>query len=126
MGKSDGAVYRERLLTLRARMRGDVTKMADVALNQHRNEGSSLPIHLADLGSDNFEQELTLNLMGSEKEALDQIEEALERIEEGTYGKCEECGTKIPDPRLEAIPYATRCINCAAQAEKHRQQQQEE
>ena len=122
MEKSGPAVYRERLLALRARLRGDVTKMADVALNQHRTEGSSLPIHLADLGSDNFEQELTLDLMGSGKEALDKIEEALERIEEGTYGKCDECGAKIPAARLEAIPYATRCLKCAAEAEKQRQE----
>ena len=58
-------------------------RMADAALSQGRSESSSLPIHLADLGSDNFEQELTLSLVGSEKVALDKIEFALQRIADG-------------------------------------------
>lgn len=57
-------VYRSRLLNLRSRLRGEMGRMADAALGQGRSETSSLPIHLADLGSDNFEQELTLSLAG--------------------------------------------------------------
>ncbi len=87
--------------------------------SQGRSETSSLPIHLADLGSDNFEQELTLSLVGSEKEALEKIEFALERIADGSYGKCEDCGKKIPEPRLEAIPYTAVCVQCAAVQEQH-------
>ncbi len=112
--KNDSDVYRTRLLNLRARLRGEMGRMADAALSQNRSETSSLPIHLADLGSDNFEQELTLSLVGSEKEVLDKIELALERIAEGSYGKCEDCGKKIPESRLEAIPYAAVCVQCAA------------
>jgi DnaK suppressor protein len=93
-------------------------QMADAALNQGRSETSSLPIHLADLGSDNFEQELTLSLVGSEKEVLDQIEVALERIAEGSYGKCENCGKRIPESRLEALPYTAVCVQCAAAHEE--------
>ena len=95
-------------------------RMADAALNQSRSESSSLPIHLADLGSDNFEQELTLSLVGSEKEVLDKIEVALERIADGSYGQCEECGKKIPEPRLEALPYTAVCVHCAANQEQER------
>jgi DnaK suppressor protein len=113
-GQSD---IRKRLLDLRGRLRGEITQMSEAALNLNRQETSSLPIHLADLGSDSFEQELTLSLVGNEKEVLKQIEFALERIEEGAYGKCEECGKKIPEPRLEAIPYAALCVNCAAKQE---------
>ena len=58
-----------------------------------------------------------LSLLGSEKDALDQIDGALKRIEDGSYGQCEECGTKIPKPRLEAIPYAALCVQCASQQE---------
>ncbi len=112
--------YRTRLLQLRARLRGEMGRMADAALNQGRSETSSLPIHLADLGSDNFEQELTLSLVGSEKEVLDKIELALERIADGSYGKCEDCGKKIPESRLEAIPYTSVCVQCAANEEKER------
>ncbi len=114
--------YKERLLSLRARLRGDVSQMADAALKKRRSEAngdlSSMPIHMADIGSDNFEQEFTLSLMENEGGTLAQIETSLERIEEGTYGQCEECGAKIPKNRLKAIPYATLCIRCAEQQEQ--------
>jgi DnaK suppressor protein len=77
-----------------------------------------MPIHMADIGSDNFEQEFTLILMESEEVTLGQIEASLERIEEGSYGQCEECGVKIPKTRLNAIPYATLCVKCASEQEQ--------
>lgn len=121
MNKSEMNAYRERLLALRARLRGDVSQMADAALNRNRSESngdlSSMPIHMADLGSDNFEQEFTLTLMESEGGTLALIEAALERIEDGVYGQCEECGARIPKTRLNALPYATMCIKCASQLE---------
>jgi DnaK suppressor protein len=115
-------VYKSLLLSLRARLRGDVSQMADAALNKSRSAGngdlSSMPIHMADMGSDNFEQEFTLSLMENDGGTLSQIESSLERIEEGTYGQCEECGVKIPKSRLNAIPYATLCVRCAEQQEQ--------
>ena len=114
--------YRERLLALRARLRGDVDQMADATLKKSRTEAngdlSSMPIHMADIGSDNFEQEFTLSLMQSEGGTLEQIEAALERIEDGTYGECEECGARIPKQRLNAIPYAIMCVKCASRVEQ--------
>jgi RNA polymerase-binding protein DksA len=122
MKKAESKVYKERLLNLRARLRGDVNQMADAALNKQRTEAngdlSSMPIHMADMGTDNFEQEFTLSLMESEGATLEQIEAALERIEEGQYGECEECGGRIPKKRLDAIPYASMCVKCAAQFEQ--------
>lgn len=122
MKKADGKVYKERLLGLRARVRGDVNQMADSALKQSRTEAngdlSSMPIHMADMGTDNFEQEFTLSLMESDAGTLDKIETALERIEDGTYGSCEECGARIPKTRLNAIPYATMCVQCASEFEQ--------
>jgi DnaK suppressor protein len=122
MKTSEMKAYKERLLSLRARLRGDVNQMADAALNKRRSEAngdlSSMPIHMADIGSDNFEQEFTLSLMESEEGTLEQIETSLERIEEGTYGQCEECGVKIPKTRLNAIPYASLCIKCASEHEQ--------
>lgn len=122
MTKSELQDYKNRLLALRARLRGDVTNMAEAALKKNRTEAngdlSSMPIHMADLGSDNFEQEFTLSLIENNGTTLEQIEAALERIEEGTYGQCEECGVRIPKARLNAIPYATLCIKCAAAQEQ--------
>jgi DnaK suppressor protein len=114
--------YKERLLMLRARLQGDVSQLADAALKKSRSEAngdlSSMPIHMADIGSDNFEQEFTLSLMENEGAALEKIEASLERIDEGTYGTCEECGVKIPKSRLNAIPYATLCVKCAGRREQ--------
>ena len=122
MKKAEMKVYREKLLALRARLRGDVNQMADAALNKSRSEAngdlSSMPIHMADIGSDNFEQEFTLSLMESEGGTLEQIESALERIEDGEYGECEECGARIPKTRLNALPYATMCVKCASRLEE--------
>ena len=120
MTTPDLTVYRERLLALRARLRGDMTQMEDNALNKDHSKTTSMPNHMAELGSDNFDQEVTLSLLGSENDALDQIEAAIERIEDGRFGQCEECGMKIPKPRLEAIPYAALCVNCASQLEERR------
>jgi DnaK suppressor protein len=121
MKKTEMKTYKDRLLLMRARLQGDVSGLADAALNKNGSNGgevSSMPIHMADMGSDNFEQEFTLSLMENEGATLGQVESALERIEEGTYGDCEECGAKIPKARLDALPYALLCIKCASQAEE--------
>jgi DnaK suppressor protein len=122
MKKPELQVYKDQLLALRARLRGDVNKMADAALKKSRTEAngdlSSMPIHMADIGSDNYEQEFTLSLMENEGDTLSRIEGSLERIEEGSYGQCEDCGAKIPKTRLNAIPYATLCVRCAEQQEQ--------
>ena len=122
MKKVEMKVYKERLLALRARLRGDVSQMADAALKKNRMESSgdlsSMPIHMADIGSDAYEQEFTLSLMETEEGTLGAIEAALERIEDGTYGVCEECEVKIPKMRLNAIPYSALCVKCASQHER--------
>ena len=118
MTKTDLTLHRERLLALRARLQGDMTQMADNALNKDHNKTTSMPNHMAELGSGNADQELTLSLLGSEEDALDQIEAAIKRIEDGSYGQCDTCGVKIPKSRLEAIPYAAQCVQCASQKEE--------
>jgi len=115
--KAEMKVYKELLLAMRARLRGQVNHMADAALGKNGAEAtgdlSKMPIHMADLGTENFEQEFTLGLVENEEETLRKIEASLERIEDGTYGDCEECGAKIPKARLEAVPYAALCVHCA-------------
>lgn len=122
MKKVEVKVFRELLLGIRARLRGDVSAMADSALKKTRSEAngdlSSMPIHMADLGSDNFEQEFTLSLMQTEEDTLAAIELALERIEEGQFGQCEECEGVISKTRLQAIPYTAYCIKCAQKLEQ--------
>ena len=121
MKKADMKVYKERLLALRARLRGDFKQMADAALHNNRETSdhlSNMPLHMADVGSDNYEQEFTLSLMQSEEDTLTAIEEALQRIEEGTYGTCADCGEQIKKTRLNALPFTPLCIRCAELAQQ--------
>ncbi|WP_145061019.1 TraR/DksA family transcriptional regulator [Adhaeretor mobilis] len=116
MKKADMKVYRERLLDLRARLRGDVSSMADSALRKSGMNGegtASMPIHMAELGSENYEQEFTLSLLATEGNRLEMIESALDRVEAGTYGQCVHCEKVVPKTRLNAIPYTPLCIKCA-------------
>ena len=117
MANTDFTLHREKLLALRASLLGDVTQMEDDTLNDHHRT-TSIPTDMEELGSDNAEQELTESLLGSGKDTLDQIEAAIARVEDGSYGRCEECGEQIPTPRLEAIPYAAECVRCATQQEE--------
>jgi DnaK suppressor protein len=122
MKKAELKVYRDVLVNLRARLRGDVSAMADAALKKTRSEAngdlSSMPIHMADMGTDAYEQEFTLSLMQTEEGTLEAIEVALEKVEDGIYGDCEECGAPISKARLNAIPYAPLCIKCAQKLEQ--------
>ena len=114
--------FRQQLLDLRSRLSGDVSHLASEALRQTDGESSgnlsNTPIHMADLGTDNFEQEFTLGLLQNQEQLLDEIAEALERINQGTFGQCEECHEGITRPRLQALPYARHCVSCARKLEQ--------
>jgi RNA polymerase-binding transcription factor DksA len=122
MKKAEMKAYKLLLVALRARLRGDVNGMAEAALKKSGSEAngdlSRMPIHMADIGSDNYEQEFTLSLLQNDEGTLDSIESALERIEDGVYGLCEECESPISKTRLNAIPYASMCIRCAQKLEQ--------
>ncbi len=122
MKKAELEQYRKRLRELHARLSGDIEQLADEALNRSRRDTSgdlsSVPIHMADIGSDNFEQDFTLSLLESEEATLEKIDAALVRIEEGTYGQCLNCGVAIPRQRLRAIPYVECCVECAKKQEQ--------
>jgi RNA polymerase-binding protein DksA len=121
MKKAEIQEFKNRLAAMRARLVGDVNAMADSALNKTGGEASgnlsNVPIHMADLGTDAYEQEFTISRIENEEELLELIESALARIDSGAYGTCVECGAKIPKARLNAIPHTPYCIKCAEQKE---------
>jgi DnaK suppressor protein len=120
MKKTEVLAFKDKLHSIRVRLRGDVTAMAEVALRKSGMAGSEnagMPIHMAELGSDNFEQEFTLSLMESEEDMLGRVEAALERIDDGSFGRCVQCDGVIAKTRLNAIPYTPVCIKCAAAQE---------
>ncbi len=79
---------------------------------------SSYAFHQADQGTDTQEHEKSVYLLETEKEKVKQLNQALKRIYEKTYGICEICGSYIPDARLKIIPYARYCIECKTKEEK--------
>jgi len=103
-GKSELARFRELLLDRRRRILSSVTSMEEEALKAADQDFSV--DHMADHGSDNFDQDLTLGLVESELRELAEIDRALVRIDEGTYGVCQGTGSPIGVARLEAIPWA--------------------
>jgi DnaK suppressor protein len=123
MKKIDFDQYRQTLLGLRERCTGDVSQLTDEALRKNRQEAngdlSRMPIHMADVGSDNFEQEFTLGLIENQEELMQQIDAALTRIDARTFGQCEECAGEVPLERLRAIPYTPYCVECAKKLEAH-------
>jgi len=122
MTKAELKNYQQMLLDLRDRLNGDVSHLTDEALHQTGREAggnlSSMPIHMADLGTDAFEQENTLNLLQNEEQVLADIAAALERMDQGSYGSCEECSGEIPEVRLRVLPYARFCVECARKQEQ--------
>ena len=113
--------FRQALLSLQARLRGDLDQMTDEALKRNQPDSSgnlsNVPLHMADVGTENYDQEFTLGLIENEQETLEQIRDALGRIDAGRYGRCEECGDSIARPRLQALPYTRYCIECARKME---------
>jgi RNA polymerase-binding protein DksA len=113
--------YRRALLMLRSRLRGDLHQMTDEALRRDQPDSSgnlsNVPLHMADIGTENYDQEFTLGLIENEQGTLEQVNEALARLDRGKFGRCEECGEPIAKPRLQALPYTRHCIQCARQLE---------
>ncbi len=109
LSKSDLQYYRNLLLERRREIIGDMGSMESEAFKGGSNL-SNMPIHMADVGTDNFEQEFTLGLIESERQTLREIQEALVRIDQGSYGICLGTGKQIPRVRLEAVPWAKYTI----------------
>lgn len=116
--------FREILLALQARLRGDVQTLSSGALGAGGESKS--PTHMAELGTETYEQDFSLRVMESDQEVLKEIRAALKRIEDGTYGVCEGCAEQqrppskcwIPKTRLKVIPHARHCVECAGSLER--------
>ena len=120
--KQEIECFKDLLLIKRREIVGDVNEIHDEALKKSRLEASgdlsSMPIHMADLGTDNYEQEFALELMDSERKLLRKIDEALERIHNKTYGICEGTGKPIAKARLDAKPWARYSVEYARKQEQ--------
>lgn len=116
--------YRQVLVAKRRSLLGDMAAMRDEVMGQNQQDASGdlskMPIDMADVGSDNYEREFTISLVEKDQGILAEIEDALQRMEAGTYFACSntDCGKDIPRARLDAKPFARFCIECQKKHEK--------
>lgn len=110
--------YRTILLNKRSELVGDINTMEDEALRQNSGSLSTLPQHMAEQGSDTFDQSLSLDLAQVDRHLLREIDMALKRIDEGTYGVCERTGKRISTERLAELPWARYSIEAAREMER--------
>ena len=111
---------KERLLQLRDSMLDSMMGVAkdNLRTRAEGSEASAFGMHQADAGSDAYDRDFALSLLSQEQDALYEIDEALKRVELGTYGICEMSGKPIAHPRLEALPFARYTVECQSQIEK--------
>lgn len=112
--------YRNRLQALAKQLGATVAGLEDqVAIptgGETAGGMSNAPLHLGDIGSEAYNQELSATLLENESFLRNEVLAALERIDSGVFGKCEHCGTNIGNERLDAVPYTRYCIGCASEA----------
>ena len=112
--KPEWVKYQENLMDLRDRLTHQMSGLA----KESAAEMDNYSLHMADSGTDNFDRDFALSLLSSDQDAVYEIEEALKRIEKGTYGTCELTSKSIPKARLEAIPWTRFTVEAQAQLEK--------
>ncbi len=111
--------YYEALMLARDLVHGSMKTRAEDALDCSNADKRGVTTHLADMGSDNSRHEMELQLMTAEGDVLDLIEDALQRLFDGEYGKCLDCGQMIADARLDVRPHAMYCTKCKTVREKN-------
>lgn len=120
--KPDTGHFKKLLEAARKKIAGDLSHLEKDALNQSQRDASGdlsgYSFHIADMATDNFDREFNLGLASNEQELLNQIDDALRKIDEGRFGICEICSKPITQKRLIAVPYARFCIKCQAEEEK--------
>ena len=119
----DTDLARQRLADERARLDGvkstfDAEGLNDESESESLGELSSYDQHQADVGTETFEREKDLSILEQVEAELADVEHALRRLDDGTYGTCEVCGKPIPDERLEAMPATRLCLEHQAEAER--------
>ena len=118
--KRELTAYKSLLLVKRRHIVGMVSGLETEALRSSSGNLSSMPIHMADIGTDAFEQDFTLGMAATERELIFEIDSALDRIATRIYGVCQSTGEPIPKARLQAKPWAKYTIEAARIAERNR------
>jgi len=121
MAKAELKKYSELLLKEREKVGGDLSHITENTLKKSQRESSGdlsgYSYHMADMASDDYERDFSLGRASDEQKLLYSIDEAMKRVEDGTYGNCLQCGKSISKRRLAAIPHTEMCIACQTKKE---------
>ncbi len=122
MDKTSLKFFKDLLLKKKAELSKGIEHIAKDALKTSQRDAtgdlSGYSLHMADMATDNYDREFSLGLATNEQKILDRINEALEKLDDHTFGLCELCGKKISKVRLKAVPYAELCVPCQQKQEK--------
>jgi RNA polymerase-binding protein DksA len=122
MKKAELEHFRQLILKKKQDLLEELGYLENAAMNKtpkdQSGDLSSYSFHMADQGTDTLDREMVFTFASREGRYLHHLNEALDRIEKGTYGICRTCGGPISKKRLEAVPNATQCISCKSQEEK--------
>lgn len=123
LDKKELEKFKEILQVLRKKIVGELEHLEGESLNKSQRDAtgdlSGYSLHMADVATDNFDVELNIGLATTEQQALNMIDDAIRKIDEGVYGVCEDCDKAIPQKRLVAMPYARLCVQCQEIEEKN-------
>lgn len=115
--------YKKALLEIKEQVVGDLNVMRDESGNPNGNgagDVSGHALHMADVATDMYDREFNLGLASNDRETLSRVNDALQRIKDGDYGQCGQCGKPIAVARLKAIPYVETCVKCQEELETKR------
>lgn len=120
--KSDLKDFKKIVLKKKEEIFSDLKHISDDTLRKSQKEASGdisgYTYHMADVATDNYDREFSLGLASGERKSLYELDDALKRIEEGTFGICDDCKSSIAKIRLKAVPSARLCIKCQQKREK--------
>lgn len=123
--KKEREYYKKKLMVIREKIAGDLQHLEEDSLNKSQKDAagdlSGYSFHMADVATDNFDTEVHLGLASNTQNLLNEVDDALKRIEEGTFGICERYETLIPKPRLEVMPYTRYCIEAQQEIENEQE-----
>lgn len=122
MNKKDLSVFKKMIIKRKEEILAEIKCLSEDTLKKSQKDASGdisgYTYHMADVATDNYDREFVLGLASNERELLYELDDAVKKIEEGTFGICEECECLIAKTRLKAVPQARLCIKCQEKKEK--------
>ncbi len=122
LNKKDLEIFKNLLIKIKDTILDDIKHISDDTLKKSQKEASGdisgYTYHMADVATDTYDREFSLGLASNDRQFVYELEDALKKIDDGSYGMCEDCKASISKIRLKAVPYARLCVQCQEKKEK--------